>query len=130
MSLACERQSHLKYIPTSILPLRRTKSYVMYVTYIGDFPRSVPTLLTPSGNSGEVSSLRKAFAVRRAVLHLNQVVAERLQNEFGDGMEIELQHDSRPVGFDRFHAEVEHGGDLLVALAAGQKLHNLGLARG
>jgi hypothetical protein len=51
-------------------------------------------------------------------------------DEFGDGVEIELEHDIGAMGFGRVDTDTEEGGDFLIGLAFGEKLENLAFARG
>src|SRR5208283_5305352 len=56
-------------------------------------------------------------------------VADGVEDEFGEGVEIELEHDVGAMSFGGVDADAEEVGDLLVALAFGEELEDLAFAR-
>jgi len=60
---------------------------------------------------------------------LNDFVAHRVHDKFGDGMQVQLEHDICPVCFSGVHADSEKRGDFLVTLSFGQKLQNFPFTR-
>ena len=44
-------------------------------------------------------------------------------------MKVELEHDVGAMGFRRFHADSQYGGDFLIALTFGEKLKDFTLPR-
>jgi len=74
--------------------------------------RSAASRRTPKGSGGD------------------DVVADGVQDEFGEGVEIELEHDVGAVGFGGVNADTEDGGDFLVALAFSEELKDFAFARG
>jgi len=57
-------------------------------------------------------------------------VADGVEDEFGEGVEIELEHDVGAMGFGSVDADAEEVGDVLVAFAFGEELEDLAFARG
>ena len=60
----------------------------------------------------------------------DDVVADGVVDEFGDGMEIELEHNVGAVGFGGVDANAQEGGDFLVGFAFGEELENFAFAWG
>ena len=58
----------------------------------------------------------------------DEIVADGVVDELGEGMEIELEHDVGAMGFRGVDADVEEGGDLLVRFALGKKLQDFAFA--
>ena len=54
-------------------------------------------------------------------------LSDRVLRQFGDAVDLQLQHDLAPVGLDRLGADLQDGGDLLRALPFGQQLQDLPL---
>jgi len=61
---------------------------------------------------------------------LDDVVADGVEDELGEGVEIEFEHDVGAVGFGGVDADVEEIGDFLVGLAFGEELEDFAFARG
>jgi hypothetical protein len=57
-------------------------------------------------------------------------VADGVEDEFGEGVEIELEHDVGAMGFGGVDADAEEVGDLLVAFAFGEKLEDFAFTGG
>jgi hypothetical protein len=59
----------------------------------------------------------------KPVLHggsgLDDVVSDGVQDQFGEGVEVEFEHDVGAVGFGGVDADVKEIGDFLVAFAFG-----------
>src|SRR3954454_3635651 len=62
-------------------------------------------------------------------LRLNELVADGVADEFGEGAEGELAHDRRPVRLDRLGADRQRRADRLVAPPLRQQPHDLPLPR-
>jgi len=60
---------------------------------------------------------------------LDDVVADGVEDELGEGVEIEFEHDVGAVGFGGVDADVEEVGDFLVAFAFGEELEDFTFAR-
>ncbi len=56
-------------------------------------------------------------------------VADGVEDEFGEGVEIELKHDVGAMGFGGVDADSEEVGDVLVAFAFGEELKDLAFTR-
>lgn len=63
-------------------------------------------------------------------LCLHDIVANRVANQFADGMAVEAPHDIGAVRLGGFDAEIQGRRDFLAALAFRQELDDLALARG
>ena len=59
----------------------------------------------------------------------DNIVANGVEDEFGEGVQIELDHDVGAMGFRGIDADAEERGNFLIALAFGEKLENLAFAR-
>jgi len=60
---------------------------------------------------------------------LNKLVADGVENEVAEGMEIELEHDSGAVTLNRSRADQQFRAYFSVRLADGQKRNDLAFAR-
>src|SRR5215469_13425372 len=74
--------------------------------------------------------MRRAPGQSRGKLSFNDLVTDGVPHELGDGVKLELAHYIGAMRFDRFHAEPEAGCYFLAALAFGEELDDLALARG
>ena len=60
---------------------------------------------------------------------MDDVIADGVHDQFGEGVEVEFEHDVGAVGFGGVDADVEEVGDFLVAFAFGEELEDFALAR-
>ena len=65
----------------------------------------------------------------KARLGLNNLVADRKADEIRKRFQAELAHCGGAVRLNRFYAEIQNSGYLLVTLALGKKLDNLSFPR-
>ena len=81
---------------------------------------------------GRWGGVVKAAASRRTAKGSggDDVVADGVEDEFGEGVEIELEHDVGAMSFGGVDADAEDGGDFLVAFAFGEELEDFAFARG
>ena len=66
---------------------------------------------------------------KREVSGSDDFVADGVNDEFGDGMEAEFEHDIGAMSLGGVDANAEESGNFLVAFAFGEKLKDLALAR-
>ena len=71
-----------------------------------------------------ISRVAGPHSVPRLSLSLNNMIPDRVTDEFCNRMTIQFPHNVRPVGVDRFDAEIQHRRHFLGALAFRQKLHD------
>ena len=55
-------------------------------------------------------------------LCFDDVVADGVVDEFGEGMEIEFEHDVGTMGLSGVNADAEKGGNFLIGFAFGEEL--------
>lgn len=60
----------------------------------------------------------------------DDVVADGVVDQFGQGMEIEFQHDVGAMSLGGFDGDTEEGGDFLVGFAFGEKLKDFAFSGG
>ena len=63
-------------------------------------------------------------------LGFNDVIADGVVDEFSEGMEVELEHNVRAVGFGGVDADAENRGNFLVGFALGEELKDFAFAGG
>ena len=54
---------------------------------------------------------------------MDDLIANRVADELGDGMKVQFEHDVGAMCLGRFHTDAQETGDFLVALSFCQKLH-------
>jgi hypothetical protein len=65
---------------------------------------------------------------RTPSLGFDDLVADGVVDEFGEGVEVELEHDVGAVGFGGVHGDAEEVGDFLVGFAFGKELEDFAFA--
>ena len=63
----------------------------------------------------------------RVRLWLNDLVPDRVVNDFADGMDLELAHNITSMSCDGVSADVQRVRDFFVTFGFGQKLYYLSL---
>src|SRR3974390_908302 len=77
-----------------------------------------------------VPGVRKAQPGMAVPLGFDDVVADGVVDQFGEGMEVELEHDVGTMGFGSVDGDAEKGSNFLVGFAFSQELKDFAFARG
>lgn len=67
--------------------------------------------------------------MERSKSGFDDVVADGVVDEFGDGVEIEFDHDVGAMSFGGVDADAEEGSNFFVGFAFGEELKDFALAR-
>ena len=84
----------------------------------------------PMRSAGEVDGPGDAVELSAGELRVQVPVTLRVPDQFSDGSQTQLGHDSRAMRLGGFNADVERRRDFLIGLPLGQQLNDFPFARG